>query len=287
MADQGFEQDFLRDFLEEAAAVSPLANNEKTFRSVFGAFRKGDAKAFQAALKAARLLPRCHLICRWLRVKESILLCLEPRGPPKEITRPNPRKFAEAIVRITSDEKPCAASRRRSRSRTAPRTSAIKAHRLGPYCHVLCHWLCLVRYRLVCRWVCHLDLREKPDYVARAPDRRRGDRRAAREEARVRPGRLRVQRRRRREALGRPPRRGTRPPLPVHLRVVLQLALRARVLPALPAVPAGEDPRPVARGVRVRPRRAGSRSSIRPSCGSSASPSERATRRDSRRSSAS
>ena len=133
MADQGFEQDFLRDFLEEAAAVSPLANNEKTFRSVFGAFRKGDAKAFQAALKAARLLPRCHLICRWLRVKESILLCLELCGPPKEITRPNPRRLAEAIVKITSDEKVVAqlAAAVEKRDRAAFQRIA-KQYELGP-----------------------------------------------------------------------------------------------------------------------------------------------------------
>jgi hypothetical protein len=167
MADQGFEQDFLRDFLEEAAAVSPLANNEKTFRSVFAAFRKGDAKAFQAALKAARLLPRCHLICRWFRVKECILLCLELCGPPKEITRPNPRRLAEAIVKITSDEKAVAqlAAAVEKRDRAAFQRIA-KQYELGPLCHFFCHWVCVVRYRLVCRWICEPDIRDRPSLAA-------------------------------------------------------------------------------------------------------------------------
>lgn len=167
MADQGFEQDFLRDLLEEAAAISPLANNERTFRSLFDAFRKADAKAFQTALKRARLFPRCHLVCRWLRIKECVLLCFDLCGPPKQIARPNPRRLAEAIVRITSDERLveqlAAAVEKRDR---AAFQRIVEQHKLGPLCHFFCHWVCLVRYRLVCRWICEPDIRERPSLAA-------------------------------------------------------------------------------------------------------------------------
>jgi len=45
-------------------------------------------------------------LCVWIRSKECVFLCFELCGPPKPPERtPNPRELAEAIVRITSDEK--------------------------------------------------------------------------------------------------------------------------------------------------------------------------------------
>jgi hypothetical protein len=167
MADENFELDVLRDALEEAEAVGRLAKTEKSFISAYEAFRSADRKAFQAVLKRLRLFPWCERICHWIRVKECFLLCLELCGPPKIPQRqPNPRALAEAIVRITADEKLVRQLVRAIEKRDrAAFQRFVKTHKLEPICHLFCHWVCYVRYRLVCRWVCEPGLREQPDLV--------------------------------------------------------------------------------------------------------------------------
>ena len=167
MADQGFELDVFRDLLEEARVIGELAKDEKSFTAAYKAFRSGDAKAFQAVLERLRLIPYCRLVCEWIRSKECIFLCLELCGPPKAIDRtPKPRELAEAIVRITSDEKLVRelAKAVEKRDRNAFQR-ILKKYKLGPLCHLFCHWLCVVRYRLICRWVCGLERTERPDLV--------------------------------------------------------------------------------------------------------------------------
>ncbi len=168
MAEQGFELDVLRDLLEEAAAVGQLSKTEKPFVTAYEAFRSEDRKAFQAILKRLKLVLRCRLVCEWIRIKECIFLCLELCGPPPvEPVRPDPRRLAEAIVRITSDERLVqrlvAAVEKRDR---AAFQRIVKAQELGPLCHFFCHWVCLVRYRLMCRWVCELEVQERPNLAA-------------------------------------------------------------------------------------------------------------------------
>ena len=41
----------------------------------------------------------------------------------------------------------------------------VAEYKLGPICHFFCHWLCVVRYRLLCKWVCSREKIEKPDLV--------------------------------------------------------------------------------------------------------------------------
>jgi hypothetical protein len=167
VADQRFELDVFRDLLEEAGVVGQLANDEKSFLAAFEAFRSEDRNAFQAVLKRLSLIPWCSLLCEWICIKECIFLCLELCGPPKAIDRPpDPRVLAEAIVRITSDEKLvrqlAQAVEKRDR---AAFESIVTAYKLGPLCHLFCHWVCVVRYRLVCRWVCGLEPGERPNLV--------------------------------------------------------------------------------------------------------------------------
>ncbi len=168
MATSGFELDVFRDFLEEAGAAGELAKDEKSFQAAYEAFRALDPKAFQAALQKAVLVPRCHLLCRWIRSKECIFLCLELCGPPKPLDHaPDPRALAEAIVRITSDkaalEKLVQAVEKRDRSLFE---QLVGAYKLGPVCHLFCHWVCYVWYRLVCRWICAPLTDKRPDLRA-------------------------------------------------------------------------------------------------------------------------
>ena len=168
MADRNLEFDVFRDVLEEAEAVGRLARTEKPFVAAYEAFRSEDRKAFQAVLKRLRLLRWCHRVCHWIRIKECLFLCHELCGPPRPFDRPpNPRTLAEAIVRITSDERAVRqlAKAVETRDRRAFQR-VVRAHDLGPICHLFCHWVCWIRYGLVCRWVCEPELVEKPDLVA-------------------------------------------------------------------------------------------------------------------------
>jgi hypothetical protein len=166
MADHRFDHDVLHDLLTEAGVVSHLAKGEKSFLAAYEAFRAGDRKAFQTALRRLKLVPHCHLVCEWIRIKECVLLCLELCGPPKVAERPNPRVLADAIVKITSDERLVEqlAEAVEKRDRAAFQR-IVKAHKLEPICHLFCHWVCYVHYQLVCRWVCDLQLKVRPSLV--------------------------------------------------------------------------------------------------------------------------
>jgi hypothetical protein len=165
MADRDFELDVLGDLQEQATTIGQLARAEKSFLAAFEAFRSQDKKAFQAALRRPRLLGHCRLVCEWIRIKECMFVCLRLCGPPRPIRRaPNPRVLAEAIVRVTSDEKAVRELVQAvEKGDRAAFQRVVRAYKLGPLCHFFCHWVCYVRFRLVCRWMCEPDLVEPPD----------------------------------------------------------------------------------------------------------------------------
>jgi hypothetical protein len=166
MKDQNLEQDILRDLWEQASAVGELSKDEKTFTAAYEAFRSQDPQAFHNVLDKTGLIPRCHLVCEWIRVKECIFLCFELCDLPKSIEKPNLRQLAEAIVRITSNEK----SVRRIVEAVEQRDrkvfeNIISEYKLEPLCHFFCHWICTVYYRLICHWMCGL-VPERPSLVS-------------------------------------------------------------------------------------------------------------------------
>ena len=167
MPDQSLELDVFRDLLEELGVIDELAKDEKSFTAVFEAFRAGDQKAYQAALGRLSLSPRCRLVCEWIRIKECLFLCLELCGLPKPSDQPpNPRAVAEAIVRITSDEKLVRQLAPAIEKRDHAAFQRLVADfKLGPYCHLFCHWVCVVRYRLICRWLCGFERDQRPNLV--------------------------------------------------------------------------------------------------------------------------
>jgi hypothetical protein len=164
MADPSFEETVLADLRREADAVAKLAADEHAFNTAYEAFRSADRDAFRAALRRLKLLPFCDLICEWIRIKECVFRCLELCGPPKPAEKPpDPRVVAEAIARVTADEKLVGelAAIVEKPDRDAFQRF-VETHELGPFCHFFCHWVCLVRYRLVCRWVCGAQVAERP-----------------------------------------------------------------------------------------------------------------------------
>lgn len=166
MKNQGLQLDVFRELLAEAGVIGQLAKDQKSFDAAYEAFRSGDANAYRAVLDRLRLIPRCHLICEWIRLKECVFLCLELCGPPKPIDRtPNPRELAEAIVRITADEKLVRELAEAVEKRNhAAFEHIVAGQRLEPICHLFCHWICIVRYRLLCRFFCNpVRTEERPN----------------------------------------------------------------------------------------------------------------------------
>jgi hypothetical protein len=165
MPDQEFELDVLRDLLEEARSIGQLAEDEGAFREAYEAFRASDVRKFQGVLK--RLGLRCRLICQWIRIKECIFVCLKLCGPPKPTDRqPNPRELAEAIVRISSDERLVQQLAEAVEKRDHDSFQRIvEQFKLGNLCHYFCHWLCVVRYRLICHWLCSIEKVERPNFA--------------------------------------------------------------------------------------------------------------------------
>ena len=142
MADQDFELDVFRDLLEEAGAIGQLAKERTSFARLMR--RSAPRTARRSRPFSSGSASRCHLVCEWIRIKECLLLCLKLCGPPKPVEKPpNPRVLAEAIVRITSDEKLVRQLVQilQKRDRAAFQRF-VKAQKLEAICHLFCHWVC-------------------------------------------------------------------------------------------------------------------------------------------------
>ena len=167
MSRDDLDVDVLRELLAEGNAVGRLAEDEKAFRAAYEAFRREDPKAFREVLERFDLLPRCALVCEWIRSKECVLRCTELAGPPKALDHsPSERALAEGIARITSEPKTLHELARAFEEHDAASLKRIAAsHQLEPLTHFLCHWLCIVRTRLVCRWLCAPHPQNRPSFV--------------------------------------------------------------------------------------------------------------------------
>ncbi len=157
--------EFVNDVRGAAEVIPPLARSEDKFRAIYDAFRAVDAESFQRELRELELLDRCELVCEWLCSKECVLVCLGFCGPPPE-QLPEPREFAEVVVRLTSDEELV----ERLATSVAERdkdafTSLIEEQKLERFCHLLCHWVCGIRCRHVCEIVCGPPRPQRPNLV--------------------------------------------------------------------------------------------------------------------------
>lgn len=156
MADESAERQLLTEVLAGAEAMAALAADDEVFRAAVDAFRALDGESMHALLERHGLVERCEVICHWLRSKEAILLCLYLAGPPPtEGEPPDPRELAEVVVRVTADEElvELLATAVQERDRDAWR-ELIEKQKLERFSHLLCHWVCVVYYRLVCEVVC-------------------------------------------------------------------------------------------------------------------------------------
>jgi len=149
-------QDAVSRLAAEADAAGRLAQDSGGFAAVIAAFEANDPNAFRWVLERLEMLPRCELICEWVRIKLCVLRCIEVCGPPPEKPEiPNLRQFADAIVKLTADEKQL----RRAIEAVAcgdGRDFHAVLTELGliAYCHLLCRWICSITSHRVCELVC-------------------------------------------------------------------------------------------------------------------------------------
>jgi len=143
------------DLQRTGEAVAAISGDEDRFRALFDAFWARDADSFQRLLRKRDVLERCELVCEWVRSKDCVLLCAELCGPPPKEALPDPREFAQVVERITGDEELV----ERLASAVSERDGAafralVRELEIERFCHLLCHWVCAVRGRLICRVVC-------------------------------------------------------------------------------------------------------------------------------------
>ena len=158
-------QELFDDVLKTAKAITPLTLSEDQFRAAFDAFRAQDAESFQRLLRAQGLLDRCELICSWLCSKECLLVCIDLCGPPPEQI-PDLHRFAEIVVRITSDEELVERLAASVAERDVQAFAAlVQELKIEPFCHLLCHWVCGIRCRLICEVVCGPVMPRRPKLI--------------------------------------------------------------------------------------------------------------------------
>jgi hypothetical protein len=148
-------QEIVSNLTRAAKAVGHLAEDDTLFRAAVDAFRAADGESFQRLLGRLKIVD-CELICSWLRSKECVLECFELCGFPKEaIGEEEIPKFAEALVRVTGDEELVERLADAVRERdTKAFGTLVKELKIERFCHLLCHWVCMVHWRLVCEVVC-------------------------------------------------------------------------------------------------------------------------------------
>ena len=147
-----------RSLAEQSDAIGLLAQDSGAFAAVFAAFGSKDPRAFRWVLERLDLLPRCELICEWVRIKSCVLRCLEVCGPipeQEETELPNLREFALAITKLSANEKLL----RRvidavSCGNAAEYHAAISELQLRPFCRLICQYVCSILYHRVCELFC-------------------------------------------------------------------------------------------------------------------------------------
>jgi hypothetical protein len=145
-----------QDIGRAAEAIAALGKDEEAFRAVGRALRMQDRAAFAEILDKLQLLPRCRLICEWYWSKECVRVCWELCGLPSVEEPPlDVDGFATVVARLTADEalltRLVYAVEQRDREDFDRLIEVLDARR---YCHLLCHWVCSVRARLACDWLC-------------------------------------------------------------------------------------------------------------------------------------
>lgn len=149
------KQPSLADF---AKAAVRLAENEQLLRRAVDAVACSDPEAWRAVLTELKLLPFCHLLCRWVCSAIWRRFC-EIVCTPGVVRLPDPvfelRAAAESLSEVLRHEKGFAAVAKAIEAFDCIRTrDAIGAAKLRSHCDVICWLFCVWRCSWTCRRLC-------------------------------------------------------------------------------------------------------------------------------------
>src|SRR5271157_3519578 len=99
------QQNSVSQLAAQADAIGKLAQDAGAFAATVAAFESNDPDALRWVLQRLELLPRCELICEWIRVKLCGLRCVEVCGlPDPKVDVPGVPEFAHALTQLSSNE---------------------------------------------------------------------------------------------------------------------------------------------------------------------------------------
>ena len=156
MSDSTQTFDLAGRYVRTGQAVARLAQDDAIFRGAVDAFRAGDAESFLKLLDRVKARPFCDDLCRWFASKQCVLDCLELCGPPTaSLTVDQITGATVEIVRMTADEELVERLADIVERRDAKDFKAfVQEQKLQAYCRIICHWVCTVRYTLICEVIC-------------------------------------------------------------------------------------------------------------------------------------
>jgi len=139
--------------------VSKLAADREAFKNVVEAYDRQDVERFQAELERLNIAKYCVLICRWLCLKKCVIFCRRvcpgPVKPPKVTDIEEIRQFGEAVVRTIKDKKMLESLIKAYDEQNVEKFQEILERlELTPYCAQICHWICSIRCKRICRLLC-------------------------------------------------------------------------------------------------------------------------------------
>jgi len=148
-------EDAVRRLATQSDVVGRLAQDSGGFAAVVAAFESKDPQAFRWVLERLGYLPHCELICEWVRVKLSVLRCMEVCLLREEKEPPTLQQFAAAVVKLGSDENRLRRAVDAVSCGNAEGFRAVIAElQLKELCYLICRWISTIIYRRICEVVC-------------------------------------------------------------------------------------------------------------------------------------
>ena len=139
--------------------VAKLTADREAFKNIVEAYDKQDVERFQAELKRLNIAEYCVLVCRWLCLKRCVIFCRRvcpaPVAPPKVADIEEIREFGEAVVRTIKDKKMLDRLFKAYDEQDVEKFREIlEKLELTPFCAQMCHWVCYIRCKRICRLLC-------------------------------------------------------------------------------------------------------------------------------------
>ena len=105
MSNLTLQQNAISQLAAQADAIGKLAEDTGAFAATIAAFESNDPDAFRWVLQRLELLPRCELICEWIRVKLCGLRCCRSvRAAGSQGRAARSAEFARALSQLASNE---------------------------------------------------------------------------------------------------------------------------------------------------------------------------------------